>query len=315
MSVLVTGADGFIGQMLCRLLVGHGFPLRTAVRFSGGTQPAQQVVVGDIHGQTEWSEALVGVAAVVHLAAHVHARGTNEDQDDLYFQVNTEGTLNLARQAAAVGVRRLIFVSTIKVLGEGREEPYSEVDNPQPQDAYGLSKLRAEEGLRQIAAETGLEVCILRPPLVYGPGVRANFLQLLRWVDRGVPLPLAAVTNRRSLVAVGNLVDAIITCIDHPAAGNATFHVADGVPVSTPELIRKMSVALGRTPRLWPLPMTWLRAAARTTGQTERYERLAGSLAVDDSLIRARLGWRPPQSMEEALTETVAVYRAGRRAG
>lgn len=311
MNYLVTGAGGFVGSALCHELVHRQQRCRRALRHDVADGGDGSIAIGDIHGTTDWSAALKDVSAIVHLAAHVHAPKSAEASGQIHCTVNTEGTLNLARQAAAAGVRRMVFVSTVKVLGEGSDEPYTEADEPQPQDAYSLSKLSAETGLRQIAAETGLEVCILRPPLVYGPGVRANLLQLLRWVDRGLPLPLAGVCNQRSLISVRNLVDAIVTCLEHPAAANATFLVSDGTPLSTPDLVRLIAAALGRPARLWYCPVWLLRALSACLGQGERVDRLVGSLAVEDRLIRTRLGWNPPQTVAAAMAETVVAYRGG----
>jgi UDP-glucose 4-epimerase len=223
-----------------------------------------------------------------------------------FRNVNTEGTLNLARQAAGAGVRRFVFISTIKVNGEGRDEPYRETDAPAPEDAYAISKWEAEQGLHQIAHDTGLEVVILRPPLVYGPGVKANFLSLLRVIERGWPLPLGAIRNRRSLLYLGNFVDAIRLCVEHPAAAGQTFLIDDGEAVSTPELIRRLAHAMGRPARLLAVPVGWLEFAGALLGRRAAVARLTGSLWVDSSLIRARLGWAPPYSMEAGLAVTVA---------
>lgn len=223
-----------------------------------------------------------------------------------FREVNTDGTLNLARQAAQAGVRRFVFVSSIKVNGEGRAAAYLETDAPAPQDPYAISKWEAEQGLQRIARETGLEVVVLRPPLVYGPGVKANFLQLMQAVQRGWPLPLGAIHNRRSLLFLGNFVDAIRLCVVHPDAAGQTFLLDDGGPVSTPELIRALAHAMGRPARLLAVPAGVLELAGMLLGKRAAVGRLAGSLYADSSRIRSRLEWAPPYSMEAGLAATVA---------
>lgn len=273
--------------------------------------------MGDINVHTDWRAALSlgaspgrrekAVDAVVHLAARVHVmHDTAADPLALYRATNTEATLNLARQAAQAGVTRFVFVSSIKVNGEGRDTAYTEADVPAPEDAYAVSKWEAEQGLWRIARETGLEVVVLRPPLVYGPGVRANFRRLLDTVARGWPLPLGAIENRRSLLYLGNFVDAIGRCIEHPAAAGQTFLIDDGQPVSTPELIRAVARAMGRPARLPAVPVGVLEFAGALLGKRAAVARLTGSLWLDSSPIRARLGWTPPYSMEAGLAATVA---------
>jgi len=300
--VLVTGADGFIGRALCPALAAAGFAVRRAVR--AGSLP-KSVAVGDIGPDTDWRAALAGCEAVVHLAARVHVlRDEAADAEAAFHAVNAEGTLNLARQAAAAGVRRFVFVSSIKVNGEGRAAPYHEADAAAPQDAYARSKWAAEQGVWEISRETGLEGVVLRPPLVYGPGVGANFQRLLGWVARGWPLPFGRVDNRRSLLFLGNLVDAIRVCLTHPAAAGKTYLVADGEDVSTPELIRRLARALRRPARLLPLPASWLRLAAAVAGRGAEAERLLGSLMADTRAIHHDLDWRPPYTLDQGLTET-----------
>ena len=318
MKILVTGASGFVGRALCDAFLRAEYAkysIVPAVRSPRGLPG--ECVVGEIDGKTDWRAALHGVHAVVHLAARVHLmRDVAADPLAQYRAVNVDGTLNLARQAAAAGVRRFVFVSSIKVNGEERTAPYTEADTPAPEDAYALSKWEAEQGLRQIAAEAGLEgmeIVILRPPLVYGPGVGANFLALLRAVARGIPLPLGAISNQRSLIYVGNLVDAIRCCLEHPAAAGQTFLVSDGEAVSTPELVRRMAVALGRPTRLVALPVPLLRAAATLAGKSALAIRLLDSLSVDDTSIRRDLGWTPPFTLDEGLRDTAAWY-ANRKA-
>ncbi|AAZ97826.1 putative UDP-glucose 4-epimerase [Thiobacillus denitrificans ATCC 25259] len=305
MRILASGAAGFVGRALCSQLSRRGHVTIPAVRRE--SRLAGEFVVGDIDGGTEWSAALAGCDAVVHLAARVHVmHDIPTDPHALYRAINTDATLNLARQAAEVGVKRFLFISTIKVNGEGRDAAYCETDTPAPEDAYAISKWEAEQGLWRIARETGLEVVILRPPLVYGPGVKANFRRLLDTVERGWPLPLGAIENRRSLLYLGNFVDAIRLCIEHPAAAGQTFLIDDGQPVSTPELVRAVARALGRPARLIPVPARALMLAGAIVGKRSAVDRLTGSLWVDASLIRERLGWTPPYSMADGLAATVA---------
>lgn len=315
MRVLVTGANGFVGAALCRRLLRDGQDeVVAAVRRAVGDPPGiSPLVIGEINGQTSWAYALRDVDVVVHLAARVHQpHEKGADQFDLYRAVNTEGTLNLARQAVASGVRRFVFISSVKVCGEGQadaaEPPYSETSACNPVDAYGRSKLEAELGLREIAAASGLEVVIMRPPLVYGPGVKANFLRLMQWIDRGLPLPFGGIENRRDLVYVENLVDAIATCLVHPAAVGRTFFVSDGARVSTPELIRRLASALGRPARLVSVPPAWLRALGVMSGKRAAVDRLLGSLMVDDGAMLRELGWQRPYAMDEGVRDTASWY-------
>jgi len=304
MKVLVSGANGFVGRTLCGHLHTHGHAAIPAVRRASGL--AGEVVVGDMNGTNDWMAALDGCEAVVHLAARVHVMNDGaQDPLALYRVTNTEATLNLARQAAQAGVRRFVFISTIKVNGEGRDAPYRETDAPAPEDAYAISKWEAEQGLLRIAQATGLELVILRPPLVYGPGVRANFLRLMQWVQKGWPLPLAAIRNRRSLLYLGNFVDAIRLCVEHPAAAGQTFLLDDGEAVSTPELIRAVAQAMERPACLLGVPVRVLEFMGALLGKRAAVARLTGSLWVDSSFIRSRLNWTPPYSMEAGLAATV----------
>ena len=304
-QVLVTGATGFAGRTLCAALTSSGLAVIPAVRRESGLP--DEVVVGDVGPATDWRKALTGCDAVVHLAARVHMmREAERDPPAAYRRTNTEATLKLAHQAAHAGVKRVVFISTIKVNGEGREAPYRETDVPAPEDAYAVSKWEAEQGLSRIAQETGLEVVILRPPLVYGPGVKANFQRLIQIVERGWPLPLGAIHNRRSLLYLGNFVDAIRLCLVHPAAAGQTFLLDDGEPVSTPQLIRALAAAMGRPARLLPVPPGLLEFAGALLGKRAAVTRLTGSLYVDGSAIRSRLGWVPPFSMDVGLAATVA---------
>lgn len=250
---------------------------------------------------------------MVHAAARVHMIGDSAlDPADAYRAVNVDGTLCLARQSAVAGVRRFVFLSSIKVNGEETKlgRAFAAGDAPSPQDAYALSKAEAEAGLRALAAETGMEVVIVRPPLIYGPGVKANFLSLMRALRRGVPLPLGAVeNNRRSLVALDNLVDLIVTCIDHPAAANQTFLVSDGEDLSTAGLLRRLAAAMGVPARLLPVPVSLLQGATAVLGKGEMMRRLCGNLQVDIEETRSVLGWRPPVNVDEGLRRAAEGFR------
>jgi nucleoside-diphosphate-sugar epimerase len=261
---------------------------------------------------TAGSGYLSNVSTVVHLAARVHVLDDPAaDPLAAYREVNVDGALRLARSAADAGVRRFVFVSSIKVNGEATHgAPFTEASPPNPVDPYGISKWEAEQGLRQIAGETGLEVVILRPPLVYGPGVKANFRRLLAGVDRGAPFPFGAIHNRRSLVFVGNLADAIVSAVEHPAAAGETFLVSDGPAVSSPELVRAIAHALGRRPRLLDVPPSLLTLAGRVLRRDAVVQRLLGSLEIDSSRIRTTLDWTPPYTMQQGLAETASWWRA-----
>ena len=311
MTVLITGASGFVGRALCHQAMRRGLGVHAAGRHTAqAPEGARAFSTGSIDAETSWAPALVGAQTVVHLAARVHIMDDRSaDPLAAFRQTNTAGTLHLARQAAAAGVRRFVFVSSVKVNGEGTAagHPFTAADAPAPQDAYGISKMEAEQGLRRIAADTGMEVVIVRPPLVYGPGVKANFAALMRWLQRGIPLPLGAVNdNRRSLVALDNLVDLLITCIDHPAAANQTFLVSDGEDLSTTGLLRRMGQAMGSPARLIPVPPALLRLGAAALGKGDVAQRLLGSLQVDITHTRQTLGWTPPIGVDEGLRRAAA---------
>ncbi|WP_018169554.1 SDR family oxidoreductase [Thioalkalivibrio sp. ALMg9] len=311
-NILVTGVTGFVGAALAERLHSAGAAVRGAVRRDvAESVPFEPTMVGAIDGATEWGDAIAGMEAVVHLAARAHVLEEAEaDPLEAFRWVNVEGTLRLARQAAEAGVRRFVFVSSIGVNGNETVRPFTEGDAPSPQEPYAVSKGEAEDGLRELAAQTGMELVIIRPPLVYGPGAPGNFGNLLRWVSKGVPLPLGAVTqNRRSLMALDNLVDLIVTCLDHPTAAGETFLVADGEDVSTAGLLRKVGDALERPARLVPVPVWMLRAGAAALGKREMARRLLGSLQVDASKAREVLGWVPPVSLDEGLRRAVAPLR------
>ncbi|MCW5575108.1 MAG: SDR family oxidoreductase [Burkholderiales bacterium] len=309
--ILVTGAGGFVGRALCAALQQEKLAGVAALRRApSGIGLTEEITVGNIGPDTDWHDALQGITCVVHLAARTHVLD-DRSPDPLaeYQRINVAATGNLARQAARSGVRRFVFLSSVKVNGESTtSRPFSERDTPRPEDAYGISKREAEDVLRAIGSETGMEVVVLRPPLVYGPGVKGNFLQLLKAVARNVPLPLASINNRRSLVYVGNLVDAIIACIRTPAAAGKTFLVSDGEDLSTPEMIRRLATAMDRSPRLLPCPPALLALAARLFGREAAFQRLSGSLAVDSSLLRETLGWQPRYSTNQGFSATVQWY-------
>jgi nucleoside-diphosphate-sugar epimerase len=310
-AIMVTGGSGFVGGALCQLLKTKKFDFKLALRESLPVSYGRSnVVIPSLDGQTDWSLALFEVDAVIHLAARVHVmHEVTKDPLTAFRKANVLGTLNLARQAAAAGVRRFVFVSSVKVNGEETHSlrPFCEDDLPAPQDPYAISKLEAEQGLRAIATATGMEVVIIRPPLVYGPGVRANFSALLRAVSLGLPLPLGAIQNQRSLIALDNLADFIVTCTTHVNAANQTFLISDGEDLSTPELIYRIAYALNKKPHLFPMPIWSLNAFARLLGKRNALQRLAGNLQVDISKARSLLNWVPPISLDEGLRRTVAV--------
>lgn len=319
MTLLITGAAGFVGRNLCGYLAPR-HALRLAVRESGAADESlrglgQVVVAGNVCATTDWSQCLQGVRGVVHLANRAHVmRESAADPVAAYREVNVEGTRRLAEQAAAAGVRRLVYLSSTKVLGERTPgQAFDESSIPAPEDPYAQSKRDAEQVLRDVAARTGLEVVVLRPPLVYGPGVGANFLRLMHWVSRGTPLPVSAIHNRRSLIYVGNLASAIEAALLHPAAPGKTFLVSDGEPVSTAQLVSMLASALEVSDRSWPLSPALLQCAGMVIGKRGEVDRLIDSLAVNDSAIRRDLGWMPPFSMAKGLRETAIAFRAAFR--
>lgn len=304
-KILVTGASGFIGSALLQRLIADGWDAIGAVR-QHSKLDASCRIGPSLDETADWRPLLAGRDVVVHTAARVHVM--NEDSASArraHFRVNTEGTLKLVRQAAESGVRRFVFISTVKVMGELSIHPFRTTDSPAPCDPYAESKLAAEVGLRQVAEAAKMEWVVIRPPLVYGPGVGGNLATLIRWIERGIPLPLSAVHNRRSLVGRDNLIDFVTLCLDHPSAANALLFVSDGHDVSTSELIRLLSVALKVRPMLIPVPIGLLTAIGRLIGCQHSVQRLCANLQVDISDARQHLGWHPPISVEEGLRQAV----------
>ena len=317
--VLVTGAGGFVGSALCRRLRNEGMNVRRGVRdrsnilshggFEGGG--VDSVVLHDHSTDTETRQALDKVQAVIHLAARVHVmRDHAADPLQEFRRVNRDWTERLAREAAKQGVRRFVYVSSIKVNGEESTVPFTEEDAPNPQDPYGVSKWEAEQALAAVSTDTGLETVVIRPPLVYGSGVGGNFLQLLKVLRTGVPLPLALVENRRSLIFRENLVDALIRCVEDRRATGRTYLISDGEDLSTPELIRRIGKALGVGPRLWPMPFFLLGWLGRILKKEAMIDRLTGSLQVNSLRIRRELDWHPAYSIDQGLAETCSWFNA-----
>jgi GT2 family glycosyltransferase/nucleoside-diphosphate-sugar epimerase len=337
---LVTGANGFVGRPLCEEMLRRGWHVRAAVRSNGQLlNGAEVIAAGNIDGNTDWTDALRGIDVVIHLAARVHVmKDAAVDPLAEFLKVNLHGTTNLAQQAARAGVKRLVYVSSIKVNGErttpnpsdnsaaayvdsgllpfdasgGREERgiFSESDKPNPQDPYAISKWQAEQALHRIARETALEVVILRPPVVYGPGVKGNFIRLLMAVDKGIPLPFASVHNTSSLIYLGNLVDILMDCANHPAATGKTYLVSDGEDISIPELIRQSSKGLGRPARVFSTPVKLLRGLGALFGQLDSVDRIVGSLRISNDLISRELGWKPRFTLRQGLQATAEWYKA-----
>lgn len=311
MVIAITGATGFLGNALLRRLTSQ-CKVVALVR----QQPLEELagveyrICGDLSPTQEWGDLLSGVNVVIHTAARVHVMHDCSASAREYSRTNVEGTLNLAQQAANREARRFIFISSIKVNGESTllDEPFQAADAPKPEDPYGISKMEAELGLYQISKDTSMEVVCIRPPLVYGPGVKGNFLSLLRLLERGFPLPLGAIHNRRSLVALDNLVDLIITCLEHPAAANQSFLVSDDEDLSTTALLQRIGHALDKHARLIPLPPGLLQWGAKLLGKEDVAQRLLGNLQVDISKTKDLLGWEPPISVDEGLKKTAQWY-------
>jgi nucleoside-diphosphate-sugar epimerase len=311
--ILITGATGFVGKRLCSELHKECYEVYVAVRkkTESVSENIYQFEIGDLSAEIDWSNVLQGVEVVVHTAARVHIMNDSVvDPLAEFRRVNTAATLTLARQAAASGVKRFIFISSIKVNGEMTKpnQPFQPDDAFIPVDPYALSKYEAEQGLLKVAEETGMEFVIIRPPLVYGAGVRANFASMMKWIKTGLPLPLGAVHNQRSFVALDNLVSFIAHCIDHPKAANEIFLISDGEDVSTTELLRKVAKVFGQKAMLLPVPITWMRFVAKLIGKGDVTSRLFGSLQVDCSKAKELLGWKQVITMDEQLKKTADAY-------
>jgi UDP-glucose 4-epimerase len=320
LRVLITGASGFVGSPLVNYLASLGHELVALTRSTSSIKPHESELVklsaiGDIDGSTNWRPYLVGVESIVHLANRAHVM--NEKASDplsLYRAINTEGTLHLAHQAVAAGVKRFIFISSIKVNGELTKpgQPFTADDVSVPLDPYGLSKYEAELGLKKIAKETGLEVVIIRPPLIYGPGVKANFLKMMRWIERGIPLPLGSIHNQRSLVGIDNFLNFISLCLMHPKAAGKTFLVSDDHDLSTSELLRYIAKAMGRSSKLLPVPQSILAGVLNLLWQKEIAERLCASLQLDIHSTKNILGWSPPYKVEDQMNKTIKSFQLAR---
>lgn len=319
-SIAVTGANGFVGRTLVENLMSRSWDVTAVVRDPASYSPAAEsglahvVSVGDIDKTTDWSAAIKGCDVVIHLAARAHLlNDTAADPLSEFRAVNVDGTLNLARQAANAGVRRFIFVSSIGVLGNQNKRPFCETDAPNPIEPYAVSKLEAENGLREISAETGMEFVIVRPPLVYGPNCRGNFNRLLKLVYSGVPLPFGAVDSRRSFVSVWNLSDFLVACLETPAAANRIFLVSDGVDVSLTGLLRSLACGMGKKIRLVPVPLKAIYAASALIGKKDLAKKLCGSLTVDIGFTTETLKWTVPLTVAEGLDRTARLYRKDRQ--
>ena len=314
---LVTGAGGFIGEHLCKALIQEGHRVRALMRddnkLSKGKYDGLEIILGDLFNSKAINGALMEVDVVIHLAGRVHRTEKNKRMsEEIYKKVNLEGTKILAQIAANQKVKRFVFISSVKAMGESTrpDQPFTEDSKCNPVDLYGMSKFRAELALRRIANETDMEIVILRLPLVYGPGVKANFLRLMHVVDSGFPLPLGSISNKRSLLFIGNLIDVLIACLNHPMVAGETFLVSDGENLSTPEIVVRLANSLNRTCRLIPFPAKALRLGGRIVGKSATIDRLVASLTVDSSKIRDVLKWHPRHSVSTGLRETAAWYKS-----
>jgi len=305
--IFITGANGFVGNALAHQLGSQGYRVTRFIhrpKSQSANEPGENVVIGDLEELIDWGQILESLDIVIHLAARVHIMKDTLIAPFSEFQkINTDATLNLARSAAQSGIKRFIYLSSIKVNGEQTTpgKPFSEVDPPAPEDAYAISKLEAEHGLHEIAQKHNLEVVIIRPPLIYGPGVKANFLSMMEWLNMGIPLPLGAIDNKRSLLGLDNLLNFIVTCIEHPAAANEVFMIADGEDLSTTELLRRVGNALGKSVRLFSIPQKFSEIGLQIMGKRSLRQRLFGTLQINITKANELLGWNPPYSIEEGL--------------
>lgn len=316
--VLLTGASGYVGRALCNALEQAGYCVRAAYRVGSAvpSSAAERFVIEDLGPNTAWDQALAGVDVVYHVAALAHVLRPSALTMQAYMQTNALGTRALADAAVRLDVQRFVYVSTIKVNGEATfGQAYSAADQPNPGDEYAVSKLLGEQYVAQAAAGSRMQFAIVRPPLVYGPGVRANFLRVMQWIQLGVPLPLASIENRRSLVSIWNLCDLLVRLAKQSSAPNRVWMVSDGLDLSTPDLLRRIARAMGRPARLLPVPPALLRLAGRLSGLHGEVARLCDSLAVDIAATRVDLGWNPPLPVDEALARTVGWYMSGGRQG
>ena len=312
-SILLTGSTGFVGTNLVKsLTLKSDYIVKSAVRHAVNQDDGLLFEVGDINASTDFELPLKNTTVVVHCAARAHVMDDKEAEPlALYREVNTAGTVNLAKQAIDSGVKRFIFISSIKVNGEGTLAgcPFKPEDNHAPEDDYGLSKSEAEKQLVALAKDSGMEVVIIRPTLVYGPGVKANFASIMNLVSKGIPLPFGCITkNKRSLVSVDNLVDLIITCIDHPKAANQVFLVSDNQDVSTSEMVSEMAIALGKPSWQLPIPVWCYKFAGKLFNKSEVVDRLTGSLQVDIAHTKQTLGWVPPQTLQQGFKQTAQAF-------
>jgi len=318
MKLLLTGSTGFVGKSLTHKLIMEAHDLIAPVRSMEHLSKhkcLKYVEITDLQNDVDWMPVLEDIEVILHLASRVHVMKESASEPLKEFRkVNLDGTMSLARQAVKAGVKRFIFISSIKVNGEATtpDKPFTAADLPKPIDPYAISKAETEQALLELSESSGLEVVIIRPVLVYGPGVKANFRSLINYVNKGIPLPLGLIQNKRSLVALDNLVDLIITCIDHPAAVNQVFLISDGDDLSTTCLLQKVGKALDRPARLLPVPGQLIRLLATLIGKRNVSQRLLGSLQVDISKTRELLGWEPPVSVDEALKETAQSFLANK---
>jgi len=317
-KILITGATGFVGRALFENLKSkkkYFAHLTTRTNQEELFEGGKAFNIGEIDANTDWKDALDGVDCIIHCAARAHMTEKKQtDSLNAYRTINVDGTRNLAKQAVSIGIKRFIFLSSIKVNGEGTiaSKSFKYNDISQPEDAYGISKWETEKALLEISKQTGLEVVIIRPPLVYGEGVKGNFLRLLDIVYKQIPLPFAKINNLRSFIALDNLIDLIICCIEHPKAGGKTFLVSDGEDLSTSDLIMKLSKLMDKSPRLFQVPQLIIQLIGRLVGKSSEVKRLLESLRVDNSYTREILGWSPVLSLDESLAKTVRWYLKNR---